>query len=66
MKQKSKSTLIGLIQGKPDKPPAGYTDNGKGNWKLIDGDWAWVPVDDKGVPYEADEPPVLPGRKKDK
>lgn len=32
----------------------------KGNWKVQDGDWIWVPTDDRGVPLTDEGRPVLP------
>ena len=45
----------------PDSPPAGESwSSGKWNWKVLEGDWVWIPLDEKGVPLTETGAPVLP------
>lgn len=32
----------------------------KGYWKVLDGEWVWIPLDKKGNPLDDNGKPVLP------
>ena len=45
----------------PDSPPVGESwRSGKWNWKVLEGDWVWIPLDTEGVPLRENGAPVLP------
>lgn len=57
MKEKPKKGILNQLLEKPAEPP--YR-GAKGNWKVLDGDWVWVPTDKKGVPLSDEGRPILP------
>lgn len=60
MKTKANTKKKTLVDAVMEKEPEQEYSTDKGNWKIIDGDWVWVPVDKRGVPLTDKGLPGIP------
>lgn len=59
---KEKKSVVKGLAGSLEKPEVPKNLTGKGDWRLLDGDWVWVPLGTDGLPLREGklEVPVIP------